>query len=99
MERAQAVRTAQFALELNKERGAWRRYKSGRQALLERGIDEAWVAAHRSALEEVTTAADGEDRVYRIKTPYGVNICLSWRDVARLATGSPKGLFVMACNR
>ena len=73
--------------------------RNARQQQLEHGIDDAYVEAHRAPVEEVTNAQDGTDRVYRIKTPYGVNACLNWRDVDRFNKGKGKALFVGACNR
>jgi hypothetical protein len=69
------------------------------QGQLARGIEAAHVGARPRLAEDVTTAQDGTDRVVRIKTARGPNICLNWRDVNRFDPGRGKAVFVMACNR
>jgi hypothetical protein len=71
----------------------------GQQGKLERAIEDAYVGAHRPTAEDVTTAMDGTDRITRIRTPYGANLCLNWRDVDRFNPGKRKTVFVTACNR
>ncbi|WP_141829685.1 hypothetical protein [Herbaspirillum sp. SJZ107] len=66
---------------------------------LARDIDAAYAKAHSAPAEDVTTALDGSDKVIRIKTPLGANVCLNWRDVDRFNAGKGKRVFVLACNR
>jgi len=64
-----------------------------------RDIDAAYMKAHSVPAEDVTTTLDGSDKVFRIKTPLGANVCLNWRDVDRFNAGKGKRVFVLACNR
>jgi len=66
---------------------------------LEQGIDEAYLEAHRTPAEDVTNLQDGTDRVYRIKTSLGLNVCLNYRDKDRFDPGKGKTIFAGVCNR
>ena len=83
----------------HRESGAVQAFRSGPQGQLARGIEAAHAKAHAEAYEDVTTASDGTDRVMRVKTSTGVNLCLNWRDVDRLDPGKGKAVFMLACNR
>jgi len=69
------------------------------QAQLARDIEAAYLKKHRPTAEDVTTGLDGTDKVVRIRTPLGANVCLNWRDVDRFNPGKGKRVFVLACNR
>jgi len=79
--------TAAIARELNHAPGATQRFRSRTQDELDRRFDAAHAAGDswfRSArIEEITTAADGNTRVYRIVTPVG-SFCRTYP-----ANGSP----------
>jgi hypothetical protein len=64
-----------IARELNHAPGAPQRFRSRTQEELDRRFDAAHAAGgswFRSArIEDITTAADGNTRVYRIVTPLG----------------------------
>ena len=64
-----------IARELNHAPGAPQRFRSRAQEEIDRRFDAAHAAGgswFRSArVEEITTAADGNARVYRIVTPVG----------------------------
>lgn len=66
---------AEIARDLNHAPGAPQRFRSRAQEELDRRFDAAHAAGgswFRSArIEEITTAADGNTRVYRIVTPVG----------------------------
>lgn len=64
-------------LELNGDSGAGKTSGYGSQSQLARGIDAAYVKAHAQPIEDVTTPLDGTDRIYRMKTSMGVNMCLN----------------------
>lgn len=83
----------------NGDIGAGKTSGYGSQSQLARGIDAAYVKAHVQPIEDVTTLHDGTDRIYRMKTSMGVNMCLNWRDVDRFDPGKGKALYVLACNR
>jgi hypothetical protein len=85
--------------QLTEKRGASDALRAAPQGQLARGIEAAHVGARPRLAEDVTTAYDGTDKVYRIKTSRGPNICLNWRDVNRFDPGRGKAVFVMACNR
>jgi hypothetical protein len=91
--------TAQVASQLNKERATDQTLQSVSQAKLARDIDAAYMEKHRPPAEDVTTGLDGTDKVTRIRTSLGANICLNYRDVDRFNPGKGKRVFVLACNR
>jgi hypothetical protein len=91
--------TATPSFDSTAERSAGKTNWSASQGQLARGIEAAYTKAHAPPAEEVTSNFDGADRVYRIKTSSGVNMCLNWRDVDRFDPGKGKALFVLACNR
>ena len=91
--------TAQPASQLNKERAADQTFQSASQAKLARDIEAAYREKHRPTAEDVTTSLDGTDKVTRIRTPLGTNLCLNYRDVDRFNPGKGKRVFVLACNR
>lgn len=91
--------TAQAASRLNKERAIDQTFRSGSQAKLARDIEAAYIEKHRPAAEDVTTALDGTDKVTRIRTSLGTNLCLNYRDVDRFNPGKGKRVFVLACNQ
>jgi hypothetical protein len=91
--------TAQVAPELNKERATDQTFESASQAKLARGIEAAYLEKHRPPAEDVTTALDGTDKVTRIRTSLGANLCLNYRDIDRFNPGKGKRVFVLACNR
>lgn len=97
--RAALLDSQQPAVDGHRENRAVQAFRSGPQGQLARGIEAAHATAHAEAYEDVTTAFDGTDRVVRIKTALGVNLCLNWRDVDRLDPGKGKTVFVLACNR
>ncbi|NIA55872.1 hypothetical protein HAV22_19755 [Massilia sp. TW-1] len=84
---AAARDAAVIARELNHAPGATQRFRSRTQEELDRRFDAAHAAGgswFRSAhVEEITTAADGNMRVYRIVTPVG-SFCRTYP-----ANGSP----------
>lgn len=86
-------------LPLPRDSGVSQTFRSGTQAQLARGIEAAWAKAHAHSAEDVTTALDGDDRVTRIRTPLGANLCLNWRDVDRTNPGKGKAMFTFVCNR
>lgn len=90
---------AQLAPKLNGERVPGQTFQSMPQAQLARDIEAAYTKAHSAPAEEVTTGLDGTDKVFRIRTPLGANLCLNWRDVDRFNAGKGKSVFVLACNR
>jgi len=85
--------------QLTEKRGASDAWRAAPQGQLARGIEAAHVGGSPRLAEDVTTAYDGTDKVYRIKTSRGPNICLNWRDVNRFDPGRGKAVFVVACNR
>jgi hypothetical protein len=85
--------------QLTEKRGPSDALRAAPQGQLARGIEAAHVGARPRLAEDVTTAYDGTDKVYRIKTSWGTNMCLNWRDVNRFDPGRGKALFVLACNR
>lgn len=87
------------APRMNSEQAADRPFQSMPKAQLARDIDAAYMKAHSAAAEDVTTGFDGSDKVFRIRTPLGANVCLNWRDVDRFNAGKGKRIFVLACNR
>ena len=91
--------TAPFSVKRQADSGAGQTFRSGTQAQLARGFEAAWVKAHAESAEDVTTAFDGDDRVTRIRTPLGANLCLNWRDVDRTNPAKGKAVFVLVCNR
>jgi len=91
--------TAQAASRLSKERAADQTLQSASQAQLARDIDAAYTKKHGPTAEDVTTGLDGTDKVFRIRTPLGANLCLNYRDVDRFNAGKGKRVFVLACNR
>jgi hypothetical protein len=93
------LKAACDSTEITRENGTHSMLSVERKQKLERGIDEAYLAAHRASAEDVTNLQDGTDRVYRIKTSLGVNVCLNWRDLDRFNSSKGKTLFVAACNR
>jgi hypothetical protein len=97
--RAALLDSEQPAVDGHRENGAVQAFRSGQQGQLARGIEAAHAKAHADAYEDVTTASDGTDRIVRIKTALGVNMCLNWRDVDRFDPGKGKAVFVLACNR
>jgi hypothetical protein len=91
--------TAQVASQLNKERATDQTFQSVSQAKLARDMEAAYMEKHRPPAEDVTTGLDGTDKVTRIRTSLGANICLNYRDVDRFNPGKGKRVFVLACNR
>lgn len=91
--------TAQVASTLNKERTTDQTFQSASQAKLARDIEAAYKDKHRPLAEDVTTGLDGTDKVTRIRTSLGANLCLNYRDVDRFNAGKGKRVFVLACNR
>jgi len=91
--------TAQVGSKLNKERVTDQTFQSVSQAKLARDMEAAYMEKHRPPAEDVTTRLDGTDKVTRIRTPLGANLCLNYRDVDRFNAGKGKRVFVLACNR
>jgi hypothetical protein len=85
--------------QLHEKSGASDALRAAPQGQLARGIEAAHVGARPRLAEDVTTAQDGTDKVYRITTSRGTNMCLNWRDVNRFDPGRGKAVFVVACNR
>lgn len=90
---------ARFARELDKKPEAGAPQRFGREAPLGRSFDDAYGEAHRPLTESVTTGHDGNDRVFRIKTPLGVNLCMNYRDLDRFSPKKGKTVFLLACSR
>lgn len=74
-------------------------FQPASQTQLARDIEAAYIKKHRPTAEDVTKGLDGTDKVVRIRTPLGANVCLNWRDVDRFNPGKGKQVFVVACNR
>lgn len=91
--------TAQVTRELKTERATDQTFQSVSQAKLARDIEAAYIEKHRPPAEDVTTGLDGTDKVTRIRTSLGANLCLNYRDVDRFNAGKGKRVFVLACNR
>ena len=94
--RLDAIRAA---AQLTEKSGASDALRAAPQGQLARGIDAAYAGARPQLAEDVTTAQDGTDKVFRIRTSRGANVCLNWRDVNRFDPGRGKAVFVVACNR
>jgi hypothetical protein len=92
---------AQFARELPQEKtpGGAPVLRSERQARIDRAFENAYAAAHTTLAEDVTKPWDGTDAVFRIKTPFGTNLCMNWREKNRFVPTKGKTTFVGACNR